>query len=77
MILIEVLIKFNEMLFKYGSPLGCIAHTDKPPKLDAILNDAKQKWNNIFNMLWQNGAVTYHALIGRLVQPAFECVTWI
>ena len=43
MILIEVIIKFNEMLFKHGSPLGCIAHTDKPPKLDAILNDAKQK----------------------------------
>jgi len=58
MILIEVLIKFNEMLFfKYGSTLGCIANTDKPPKLDAILNDAKQKWNNIINMLWQNGAV--------------------
>ena len=44
MILIEVLIKFNEMLFfKYGSTLGYIVHTDNPPKLDAILNDAKQK----------------------------------
>ena len=76
MILIEVLIKFNEMLFfKYGSTLGYIVHTDKPPKLDAILNDAKQKSNNIINMLWQNGAVAYYALKRRLVQAAFECVT--